>query len=42
MEDTIERSWDSSATPRRDWSEMGRYFVKLHGPGVFRGIFIRW
>jgi hypothetical protein len=22
--------------------EMGRFFRKLHGPGTFRGVLIRW
>jgi hypothetical protein len=25
-----------------DALEMGRYFVKWHGPGTFRGVLIRW
>jgi hypothetical protein len=25
-----------------DALEMGRYFVKCHGPGTFRGVLIRW
>ena len=26
----------------KDAAEMGRYFVRLHGSGTFRGVLIRW